>query len=174
MLLTATAALSLNACGLGSGAREAAETVEIEAEKDTTPALPPIITVAEVSVNSIKRDCDTIRMGDTIQISAALDPLYNTITAFDVRFGKREFEDSIFSAYDYRTFCDTLRSDPASGHYEFRDMEPFLGVFIPRMQFRPLRPTRRKPYRIALELTTDVDSAAGNKCVREFSVWVGK
>ncbi len=138
--------------------------------------MTPIITVADYAVNSVKPAYgDTLYVGDTLQISVALDPCYNTIQRFDVEIDKRYMRDSILFLYDYLSFCDTIRSKPDSGIYYFKDMVPSLGVFVPRMQFiaekSPVPDSTRIP--ITISLTTDVDSTkVSNVCTHTFEVLI--
>lgn len=138
--------------------------------------MTPLITVAEITVNSEKRaQYDTLYIGDTLQISVALDPFYNTITHFDIDTDRKMVTDSIFSDYDYGTYCDSVLSDKEKGKYVFKGMEPSLGVFVPRMQFVAVKKTTRKtgPVTIGIMLTTDMDTTSlPNHCVRAFSFHV--
>lgn len=139
-----------------------------------TEAMSPLITVAEYTVNSSKPAYgDTLYIGDTLQISVALDPFYNTIQHFDIDIDKRYMQDSIFFIEDYLAYCDTFLSKPDSGLYYFKDMVPSLGVFVPRMQFiatkSPKPDSTYIPIRISL--TTDVDtSQTSNVCTKTFNV----
>lgn len=139
-----------------------------------TEAMSPLITVAEYTVNSSKPACgDTLYIGDTLQISVALDPFYNTIQHFDIDIDKKYMQDSIFFIEDYLAYCDTFKSVPDSGLYFFKDMVPSLGVFVPRMQFIAIKsPKPDSTYiPIRISLTTDVDtSKTSNICTKIFKV----
>lgn len=143
-------------------------------DKMIPEAMSPLITVAEYAVNSSKPACgDTLYVGDTLQISVALDPFYNTIQHFDVQIDERYMSDSIFFIEDYLSYCDTVLSRPDSGKYYFKDMVPSLGVFVPRMQFIAHKsPDPDSTYvAVGISMTTDVDtSKTSNVCTKTFKV----
>lgn len=105
---------------------------------------------------------DTLFIGDTLQIYAALNPYYNKLVEFDISCDRNYIKDSVFSDADFQTYCDVSQSNRSEGKYVFKDLNAGDILFINPIQFIALN--ARNPdtddVKITFSLESDVDMEA--------------
>lgn len=128
----------------------------------------PEIALTCIAINSdtLEYDdvLDTLYVGDTLQLSALLNPYYNKLVSFEISVDRNYLKDSIFTKKDYEEFCDTEKSDPTKGYYKFKGMNTSEMMFIQKMQFIALQTRNPESERLPLEfiLTSDLDVQDAN------------
>lgn len=123
----------------------------------------PYIQVCDSKINSADfAHNDTLFIGDTLQIYAALNPYYNKLVEFDISCDRNYIKDSVFSDADFQTYCDVSQSNRSEGKYVFKDLNAGDILFINPIQFIALN--ARNPdtddVKITFSLESDVDMEA--------------
>ena len=123
----------------------------------------PYIQVLDSKINSADfAHHDTLFIGDTLQIYAALNPYYNKLIEFDISCDRNYIKDSVFSDADFEKFCDVSQSNRSEGKYVFKDLNAGDILFINPIQFIALN--ARNPdtddVKITFSLESDVDMEA--------------
>ncbi len=138
----------------------------------------PQITITSIAINSDTLGgndvLDTLYVGDTLKLSALLNPYYDALYSFEVSIDRTYLQDSIFVKSDYEAFCDTTKSDPENGYYVFTGMVDGELMVVQNMRFIAMQTrtpaSTRTP--IQLILTSDAEGEDGNPTSLSVSILI--
>ncbi|NCC99523.1 MAG: hypothetical protein EOL95_07470 [Bacteroidia bacterium] len=120
----------------------------------------PYIQVYDSKINNADfAHNDTLFIGDTLQIYAALNPYYNKLVEFNISCDRNYLKDSVFTDEDFETYCDVSKSNRSSGKYVFKNLNAGDILFINPIQFIAINAKNpdTDDIKITFSLESDVD-----------------
>lgn len=123
----------------------------------------PTITFGKITVNNELVEENIVHVGDTIRFYMVLDAYTNTLTNFNVNTDRSFLKDSVMSAADFATFCNTEQSDKSKGIYVFNNLGAGTSLVLNPLHIVAVKSPNSDDKAVTLEFQLKNDSSFGEE-----------